>query len=82
MEKDGKIYDKRREPVTMGRRGFLSLIGAGLGLAGLQTLFGGLPAVGRGAERIGSGSNGGGAADRNTSDVTARYWVRGDELAG
>lgn len=62
---------------AMGRRGFLGLAAALIGLAGFRALFGG------GGSRKNEGPGGtNGRRGGNLADVTARYWVGGDRLAG
>jgi len=64
---------------AMGRRGFLALAlaAAVTGLAGVRALFGGDdPRKNEDTDGPGDRRKG------NVADVTARYWVGGDRLAG
>ena len=62
---------------AMGRRGFLALAAAVTGLAGMRALFGG------GGPRKNEDTDGAdGRRKGNVADVTARWWVGGDRLAG
>lgn len=74
MRIDFKNEEESTDRRVIGRRGFLTLAGAVIGLTGLRSLFKGEPAA---APKH--------ADDRrtnNVSDVTARWWVGGDRLAG